>query len=753
MNIIRHYAFIIFLLTVCSLNGTAQELISIGQWRSHFNYQSAQHIAITSDRVYCATTNGLFFIDLDDNSVNRLTKTDGLSDVSISAIGFSSTSQSLIVGYESGTVDIINSEGIFIFSEILNAEITGSKRINHVSTIDDRAFLSTPFGMVVINLVNNEVIESYLNIGPSGERIAVYQSAIDGDTLYLATSMGLISGDIGGTVNLLDFQNWKRISHPDQIANQSVLFVRIEDDSQIAVSFSNKVFRKQADSWEELLDFGEETVVGADLIGSKLYISLSGRLVSYDLLLNSPDDFKYADEMNPAQIAIDEGGTFWIADSKRGLFAGSNGSFEVIEITGPASNDISKLYYSNEQIFALHGGLENGIAKQGGVEGYSIFKGGRWEVVFTDDIPFARYTDITGEGLQNMVATSFGDGLLDIVENIVTNAESPGSSFLNGGIDGDETLLTGAVYDSQGSLWVTNYNNPQPLHRRDVQGNWESFSFNQAQSRFPVSISINDFDDLWMTLDPDEGGGLLVYNGGTNDVRLLTSDPNGGNLPNQRVTEVVFDRSGQAWIGTAAGIAFFPDVENLFVNPESGAIRPIFDNRFLLEDEFITALAVDGGNRKWIGTTEGLWLFDDVGESLVANYRFENSPLPDNFIVDIEVDPRTGEVFITTGSGLVSIRGTATTALSEHLDVKIFPNPVRPGYTGQIGISGLAEDANVKITDIAGRLIREIMANGGTAVWDGRGFRGNSASTGIYLVFSSSDNGDETFVGKIAIVR
>jgi hypothetical protein len=184
------------------------------------------------------------------------------------------------------------------------------------------------------------------------------------------------------------------------------------------------------------------------------------------------------------------------------------------------------------------------------------------------------------------------------------------------------------------------------------------------------------------------------------------------------------------------------------------AIVPRFENGFLLRGENITSIKVDGGNRKWFGTTtSGLWLFEDSGEALVHHFNIANSPLPSNFIHDIEIDERTGEVFIATDKGLISYRGTATRATKAHQKVKIFPNPVRANFTGQLGISGLSENADVKITNISGKLVRQLYAEGGTAVWDINDERGNRVSSGVYLVLSASADGEETFVGKIAVIE
>ncbi len=726
----------------------AQDLIPIGDWRSHFNYEETLLIARAEKRIYCSTDNGLFYYDEEDNSINRLTRTDGLSDVGISAMAFSSMTESswFVIGYESGNIDLYSDDQIIHLTQILDARLTGSRRINHISVFNELAYLSTAFGVVVLDLSKLEIKETYLHLGPSGERTAVSESIILGDSIYLATDFGLISGNITGLDNLLDFQKWNRLDIPTK-PDEPFDFVNTVGETLIAGSRTGGIYLR-TNEWMMMPNV--DGMVSAVNTGeNKILISFQDRLISYDIEASEEVEILYTDSPNPNDVLVDSDATLWVADDNLGLFKGIGTTFESFVISGPASNNISNLYFFEDRIFALHGNFEDDIIFPDSLEKYSIFTQGSWEVVSTETISFSRLSSISGNSNDGIKITSFADGLLDVVNNEVTRGGSDGSPFV--ATDGEVTLLTGVGFDSGGNLWVSNYDSPRPLHKRNLQGNWTSFSFNAQSARFPISLSINELDDVWMRLDADEGGGLLVFSEQVDEDNLLT--PSNGNIPGNDVTDIVFDRDGQAWIGTNQGIAFIPDTRDIFVEGGFDVIQPVFENRFLLEDEFITSIAVDGGNRKWIGTKNGIWLFGPSGESLISNYTADNSPLPDNVIVDIEVNSETGEVFIATNRGLMSIRGTSTRASEKHREVKIFPNPIRPGFSGEIGISGLAEDAVVKITDVGGRLVKEVKAAGGTAVWDVRGFGGRSVDTGVYLVFSSSNDGEETYIGKIAIIR
>ena len=218
---------------------------------------------------------------------------------------------------------------------------------------------------------------------------------------------------------------------------------------------------------------------------------------------------------------------------------------------------------------------------------------------------------------------------------------------------------------------------------------------------------------------------------------------------------MVLDKDGQIWVGTNRGIAVFSSTSSIFKGTSYNAYSPIFQQRRLLGNDIVTAITIDGGNRKWIGTPNGLFLFNADGTELITTFTDKNSPLPSNQIDYLTVEPLMGEVFVRTSNGMVSYRGTATEAPDSQIDenVVVFPNPVRPNFSGTVGISGLTENAYVKITDTAGRLVFDTHANGGTAAWNTRTITGEAVETGIYLIFSTNAKGQETLVSKLAVVR
>ena len=318
------------------------------------------------------------------------------------------------------------------------------------------------------------------------------------------------------------------------------------------------------------------------------------------------------------------------------------------------------------------------------------------------------------------------------------------------------------LFDENENLWVTNYLAEEPLHVLTPEGIWHSFEFDGIRNL--GAMLFDDFGNLWIQLGGSSGG-VLVF-----DFQETIADPTGDEykvlkttnsaIPNNRILSLAKDLDGEIWVGTQSGPVIF-ECGDIFQNDCFGSIRKVLQDSIpapLLQTEAITSIAVDGANRKWLGSSTGIYVQSPDGETQVERYTVENSFLFDNNIIDLAYDEELGEMYIATNKGVQSLRIDATGASEffSSTNMYAFPNPVRPEWNGPIAIQGLAEDANVKITDIQGRLVFETTANGGLALWDGMDYNGNEAQSGVYTVFATytKDLSDlRTEVTKILIVR
>ncbi len=277
---------------------------------------------------------------------------------------------------------------------------------------------------------------------------------------------------------------------------------------------------------------------------------------------------------------------------------------------------------------------------------------------------------------------------------------------------------------------------------------------------FAFRLTIDNSGRKWVSCRSaaaDAGAGVMIFddNGTLDDPSddryiRLTNAPNQGNLPNLKINAIKTDLDGAIWFATDEGAAYYFDAS--LVQP--GFAIPSVTRIFDLQDEVLTALAIDALNRKWFGSTNGVWLLSPDGSSVIAHYTERNSPLLSNRVLAIEVDKPSGRVFVGTERGLSVIQTTAVQPPLTMSDLKIAPNPVRLPEHRAIQIQGLSRNASVKIITVTGRLVRDLKSDGGAVVfWDGKDNRGEFVASGIYIAVGISESGKESGVGKIAVIR
>ncbi|MBX2844454.1 MAG: T9SS type A sorting domain-containing protein [Flammeovirgaceae bacterium] len=736
----------------------AQNNIPVGTWRTHLTYHNAEAMTVADGKVYCSSENGLFYFDQQDKSLNVLSKVNDLSDIGITSMNYSSIYKTLVIGYHNGNIDLLNEDGIVNIRSILNAEFE-DKRINQISFFKNFAFLSTSFGVAQLDIMKYEIKESYTQIGENATQIEVFASANTDDSLFLASEQGLMVASLADGVNRIDFNNWRTVN----TANVGGIFnVAALDKSVIFTIENDGVYNYENNTWQKLFVAENESFHNLNEADNQVLLSTSAEVFGINPNL-SIQTFDGAEINTPKEAGYDATGNLWFADQGKGLSAydGNNTQNYIPEGTFDPSN-FSISFFQNK-ILVTSGGYDNKYSPNGNYSGFYVFEDGNWtnytsvanrnlELSEIPDLP-----DLNSFTFNEMNSTgylgSFGKGLLqwnltdNEFRNVLSTPFRPSSS--------GDTLITGVFANFNGTVWVANHGvgaGEPSIHSLNLEGDWQSYFFAEQASRYPLSILEDDFSSKWIRLSPDLGGGILVFND-NGESRYLTDKFGEGDLPNKNINAMEKDLNGSIWVGTDEGVAEFFSPGSAFTEEGANAVTPRFEGRPLLSSEKITALAVDGGNRKWIGSKNGIWLFSEDGSELVSFFDKDNSPLLSNEIIDIGIHPITGEVFIGTNLGVISYRGTATEGESGFSNVKIFPNPVRPDYNGLVSISGLSPNSSVKITDITGKLIWDTQANGGTATWNVANYNGEHAKSGVYLIYSASTDGEEAFVGKIAVIE
>lgn len=722
----------------------AQNDIPIGTWRSHFNYNRTHLVEIVDERVYCAAQSGLFYLDTSDNSLNKLSKIQGLSDTRVTAMAYDNDLKIFVLGYDNGNIDILVNDEILNVTKIKKSDINDSKTINAITIRNGLIYVSTNFGVIVIDYESGEVLEAYQNLGVQGESLKINGVVFKDDLIYLASNIGVLRGEISPNINLQDFNNWQRFE--ETLVSDKKIVSITSIGSEIFASDGTSLFSYNGTNWVDI----EYDDSGGEILKLRNrqdeVIIISEKAINKLLIDGRVLNVAIGRQAIPKDAISTSNNVIWYADFTRGLARFENGENEYFVPNGIFEGVVGKIQLVEGKIVALpksksslYQPINNGL-------GYAEFSDGNWQIISSNELMgIDNISAISDDG--NLFG-SFGDGILNKEEGIIY--DNTNSTLTKGGMLFEDVLVADLSQDQNGVTWVASSGN-RPLHKRDIDGNWESYFFGISASSRPVGIKVNNLNQVWMQLSNTTSGGLLVFDPATNKSRYLTST--NGKLPSTKVTDFEFTKDDELWIGTENGLAFFPFFFGLVEDVSIEASRPIFNNQFLFEFESISAIEVDAGNRKWVGTKDGLWLFEDNADELILNLNIDNSPIPSNNIIDLKIDPKTGELFISTDKGLVSFRSDATIGELFHQEVKIFPNPVLPGYTGLVGMSGLVDDAIIKITNVSGRLVKELRAAGGSTSWNVADYNGIRAESGVYLVFSSSSDGKETFVGKIAVIN
>lgn len=712
--------------------------ISLGTWRLHLDHSDSRELLHHNDFLYVRSAAGLYRVDLSTQEVEELSKSDGLSSLDLSAMAGESSSGTLLFGYANGLIDIIREGEISTFRQIARSQLSGGKQIDDLAFYEGRAYAAGDFGVAVIDPEQGLLIEAYTNLSPSGARLAVRGMVFDSDSLYLGTATGVIAGLADGSVNLLDFGNWRRYGNAEGLAGGTVNHINRWQGSIFACIPTEGVYRKEGGDWS-LFALGGEVIRRLVPDGERLLAFTDAGAFALDAAGN-------ATAITPAEAAngwdfLQANGDTWVADGDRGLLRTSMPGVALLP-DGPASNDLVKLVAENNQVLAL-----------GAPAGFSVYNtsAGRWENQLpgiTEGMPaVADIVDATFRTSdRSWWLGSERDGILiwkeDASYEVIDDA-SAGSTLR---ATGSTVSVPNLDADPSGNVWALNANE---LHKISPDGLFEAFV-----PFFTLSSGVNNLlayanGDVWLSRS---SGSLAVFNE-SGAQALLNDEENEGGLPGDVVNDLTEDRRGRIWLAGSDGVAFFAFPAATLGDNPLDAIRPIVGNQFLFRSQNVRTIVSDGGNRKWVGTSNGLFLVSDDGTEQIAAFTTDNSPLISNVITDLAIDGRSGELFIATDRGLQSFRSDASDAGALHSNVKVFPNPVPPGYEGLVGFSGLAEDAIIKVTDVAGQLIFEGRANGGTASWDLRNYRGERAVMGIYLIFSASDDGTETFVTKLAVIH
>ena len=746
------------LIILSALNGQSP----VGSWSDHLRYNTALNVAVSPDKIYASTGTSLIVFIKEFSELAKLSPVNGLSETGISSIAWSEENECLVVAYKSTNVDLIHKTTVFNIPDILNATV-GKRVINRIRTSGRYAYLSTDFGIIVIDLVKREVKDTW-RPGPDSNDNEIFDIAFGYNQVFAATNLGVWYADLSNP-GLAYFGNWKKMTNVP------------ESRCTLAIFFGNKLylnFAGQISDGDEVYEVGSTVKLISKTAGVQ---NRSLDPASGGFTISSPGSVRFFDSggsliktissygwgIPDISQGIIENGNIWIADKNCGLIKGDKMTdFRNLALTGPASNYVAHIASLNGKTVICAGGTDNLWNGIGRAFQVSVHENNKFTNILSGNASDAMRCCIDPADNNHFFISTWGNGLFEYRNNIQVNHYNNDNSPLgNDGAIGRETKISGMAFDKEGNLWITQTGLKGSIKILKPDGRWLIY---------PLLIDAPVLGDIistsggqkWINL-PDGNGVFILDDNESPDLftddkhlRLMVKDTE-GNIFN--VFSISEDLDGNIWIGTDKGPVIYFNTQKIF-DPEESAYRikiPRNDGSgladFMLGTETITSIAVDGANRKWLGTSgSGSYLLSADGTRVLKSCNSHNSPLFTDSIASVAVDNKTGEVWFGTSGGVISLREAATSGGQKFINVYSFPNPVREDFEGNVTITGLLRDTRVKITDVSGNLVFETVSTGGQASWDLTTFNGNRVTTGVYLVFCASNDGAESCVTKILVI-
>ena len=776
MNRLKYFTLLIASWLLSS-SAFAQSDISIGNWRTHLPYQKVIKVEQFDGNIYAATEYELFFYDAEDNSINILNKINGLSDIGISTIAYNDSQRKLFVAYTNANVDIIDTEGnVTNMSDIKDKTILGNKTINNVHMKGDLAYVACGFGIVVFDMKKEEVKETYY-IGDQGDPVNVSDVAFFNGKIYASTDQGVYYA-AANDPQLTNYASWHFDSSP---IHPHFAYTEIEVfNGKLYLNFDggfkqDTLFVYNGASWDYCLtgtpDQRYELRAYNDwfIITHRYHTTIYDKNLNEVLKIHSPGG-----AIEPLSTFRTTDGAYWIGDTKRGLIKTTDGwNHTDVLPNGPYSKNVFELQACGDQVWMATGGHAPDWSKRYMKQGVARFNG-MWTSFHNANTPeMANFSDYTCTATNpkdpsvTYVGT-WGYGVLKIKDDEVVEVYNADNSTLEYWIKDPNLInISGLAFDSKGNLWVANTGANNLLSVMDPSGNWRSFNLGSSLSGIDIANLMVDANNYkWIIRRSGAENKIIVFNdNGTLDnpsddrVVTLNNATGVGNLPGA-VNCMTVDNSGQVWVGTDNGPCLFSDTKKIFngSNYDATQIRvPRNDGTdqfdWLFDNSNVLSMAADGANNIWFGLESGVYLMSfKEGVSEVHYFNTDNSPLLDNSVTSMAID-NSGEVFFGTNEGIVSYRSEASTPEPEISNVVAYPNPVRPGYNGYVGIKGLVENTLVRITTVDGAFVTEMMSEGGQAIWDCTDIKGNKVTPGVYFIFVSTKSGDHRFATKILVMN
>lgn len=749
---------------------------AIGDWRAYLAYSDITEIVPAGELVYVLSSNDLFSYNTTDESVTEYNKVVNLSDTYITHIAYCKNLKTLVVAYRNSNIDLIDADGnVTNVSDLYRKSTTDDKTINEVQVYGNNAYLSTAFGVVVLNIKKAEISSSY-KFNESVRSVAVFNGKI-----YASTAKRLYMGDT--KKNLLDKSQWttyERSWFKAMIVFDGKLCFFDGQDVYIITNEDCSAFAKINTLPGTSIAVDDNYIIVYNNTNAELFTTITEKKY---LTLNGNTSVLAFDKTNKCFWQDMPNGTLSASMEQDGrLIATHTG----IRPDSPKYNNYGFMKFCNGQLYTCGAGFmdTNDLNRPGTIQ---VLKDNlEWQIYEDniDTITGYRFIDVNALDVDptnpDRVISAGRTGMYEYLDGKFIKAYSNDNGSLLqtaatvGNNNKNYVIVSGLTFDKKGDLWCFNSIAPSVnLLKLKKDNTWanmydEGLMYDSSMSlENVVAFTFDSRGYLWFCNNHYRTPSLYCYIPATDDSEgelysFKTFTNEDGTTPEITAVKCIAeDNDGNIWIGTNVGPFMLPPSEFFSSKPTFMQIKvPRNDGSgladYLLNGVSTSAILVDGGNRKWFASEgNGVYLIDSDNITQKEHFLASNSPLLSDNIESLAMNPTTGELFIGTEYGLCSYMTDATSPSEDIDDDKIwaYPNPVVSDYNGLITVVGLTDKAQIKIVNPNGYVVAEGTSNGGTFTWDARDKRGERVASGVYIVMVATADGKKGVACKIAVIK
>ncbi|KUO59069.1 hypothetical protein APF79_10615 [bacterium BRH_c32] len=714
-------------------------------WQNYSDMKNIKGIAASDTYIWSATSGGISAFDTKENLFEIINKTAGLSSQIITSIGVDKSGKIWIGSFE-GFINVYDpkDKSLVKINDIANTT-KSQKQINDIYISNDTAFVSTDFGLSLINTSTFTFLDSFLKLGTFASEVKV-RNSFKKNLLYVATESGIAVQKLGAQ-NLLAPESWNNFNLFSDIKVSNINKIGFFQNKLIAATNTGVYSLGENNVWN-LIALGGINVKDIYTFQNELLMVTSSELYSISEI-NSIISIYSNNQLIFTSVVKNSLGTF--IGSDKGLVKVSANNSNILIPEGPTSNNFINISVDNKSNLWVATGRD--------VYGIGVFQfdGSSWKdynITTNPELVSNAYHNVFASSEGTIYFANWGRGFSTFKDGVFNNYNAKTSDLV--GIPADPSFIV--IYDlksdSRGNIWMTNLQSAsrKPLSVMTPEKKFYHYEFKSPlinENELIGNLVIDQNDRKWFAVTVGDRG--LYYYDENKTFDNLTDDQLGyfgrnDGLISDEITSLAVDLRGQLWIGTNQGISLIPDVA-----------KPKITNAVALSlrSQSISSILVDPLNNKWIATKNGIYYFSSDGIQLLEHYTIENSPLPTNDIKNLAFDKKKGILYAGSDYGLTSLKTSALLPQESFTELFVYPNPLYlDGNSVKLTIEGLVQNSKIKIFSVSGQMINEITTPGGSvAFWDGKDLDGKYVASGIYIIVAYDAEGNNSTTSKVAVIN